>query len=121
MGLTAKDFEELVQLKEQASMKIETLGQFLLTRDGTSVKQKEWGRDRTLQLFQFLLTSRNRRALHKEQIADRIWEDVAGKSLDQTLKVAVFGINKVLEPNREKRTDPKFLLRQGSTLSLIHI
>ena len=38
MGLTAKDFEELVQLKEQASMKIETLGQFLLTRDGTSVK-----------------------------------------------------------------------------------
>ena len=118
MGLTAKDFDQLVQLKEQASMKIETLGQFLLTRDGTSINQKEWGRDRTLQLFQFLLTSRNRRALHKEQIADRIWEDVAGKSLDQTLKVAVFGINKVLEPNREKRTDPKFLLRQGSTYRL---
>ena len=51
MGLTAKDFDQLVQLKEQASMKIETLGQFLLTRDGTSINQKEWGRDRTCLLY----------------------------------------------------------------------
>jgi two-component SAPR family response regulator len=118
MSLTTDDFEKLVHQKNHAFIKIDTLGQFLITREGEQVNNKEWGRDRTLQLFQFLLTSRNRRALHKEQIADRIWEDVAGKSLDQTLKVAVHGINKVLEPGRQKRTDPKYLIRQGATYRL---
>jgi len=116
--MTAVDFEKLIHQKDHAIIKVETLGQFFITRDGEQVNNKEWGRDRTLQLFQFLLTSRNRRALHKEQIADRIWEDVSGKSLDQTLKVAVHGINKVLEPNRQKRTDPKYLIRQGATYRL---
>ncbi len=92
------------------------MGNFQVWRDGTQVSTKEWGRDKTVQLFQFLLTARHRRALHKEQIADRIWEDL--DTIDQTFKVALHGINKVLEPDRKSRTEPRYIQRQGITYQL---
>lgn len=97
---------------------VETFGQFQLFRENELVKPKEWGRDKSIQLFQFFLTSRNRRALHKEQIADRLWDTIAGKAIDQTFKVSLHGINKVLEPDRQKRSDPKYLIRQGISYQL---
>ena len=40
------------------------------------------------------------------------------KSGDRDFKVALHGINKVLEPNRAARTEPRFILRQGLTYQL---
>lgn len=114
----AERLDSLLQSKEDSEIHIETFGQFNVYRTGELIAPKEWGRDRTIQLLQFLITARNRRALPKEQIADRIWEDVAGKSIDQTFKVALHGINKNLEPNRKNRTDPKFMIRQGITYQM---
>lgn len=104
--------------RKTKAVQVETFGQFQLSRDNVLVKSKDWGRDKSIQLFQFFLTSRNRRALHKEQIADRLWEDIAGKAIDQTFKVSLHGINRALEPNREKRSEPKYLIRQGITYQL---
>lgn len=92
------------------------MGNFHVSRDGITISNKEWGRDKTIQLFQFLLTARHRHALHKEQIADRLWEDI--DNVDQTFKVALHGINKTLEPNRKSRTEPKYIIRQGITYQL---
>jgi len=114
----AEQLQALIQSKDDSNILIETFGQFNVYREGELIAPKEWGRDRTIQLLQFLITARNRRALAKEQIADRIWEDVAGKSIDQTFKVALHGINKNLEPNRKSRTDPKYMIRQGITYQL---
>lgn len=97
-------------------MQVQTLGNFQVWRAGELLSNKDWGRDKTIQLFQFLLTARHRRSLHKEQIIDRLWEEV--DSADQTFKVALHGINKTLEPNRKKRTDPKYIQRQGITYQL---
>lgn len=109
---------DLNNSKNTKAIQVETFGQFQLSRQLEVISDKEWGRDKSIQLFQFFLTSRNRRALHKEQIADRLWEDIAGKAIDQTFKVTLHGINKVLEPNREKRSDPKYVIRQGITYQL---
>jgi len=94
------------------------LGNFQVWREGTAISAKEWGRDKTIQLFQFLIGSMHRRTLHKEQIFDRLWEDLDTKSAAQTFKVALHGINKTLEPDRKKRTDPRFINRQGITYQL---
>lgn len=94
------------------------MGNFQVWREGTLLTAKEWGRDKTAQLFQFLIGSMHRRALHKEQIFDRLWEDLDTKSAAQTLKVALHGINKALEPNRKNRTEPRFIKRQGITYQL---
>lgn len=108
----------LIAQKKSASIHVQTLGNFQIWRDGEKVSGKEWGRDKTIQLFQFLVTARHRHSLHKEQIVDRLWEEVAGKTADQNFKVAMHGVNKVLEPNRPSRTDPKYILRQGITYQL---
>jgi DNA-binding SARP family transcriptional activator len=100
----------LVAQKKKALIHVRTMGNFQVWRNGVKVSSKEWGRDKTVQLFQFLITARHRNSLHKEQIVDRLWEDNDGKSADQNFKVAMHGINKVLEPNRPSRTEPKFIL-----------
>ncbi|MEO1263258.1 MAG: BTAD domain-containing putative transcriptional regulator [Bacteroidota bacterium] len=109
--------EQIAQLKEKqatAAIKVQMLGNFLVWRNGEKVSPKEWGRDKTIQLFQFLVTHRHRHGLHKEQIIDRLWEEAG----DQNFKVAMHGLNKALEPERKSRTEARFIIRQGITYQL---
>lgn len=98
----------------EAPIKFQTLGQFTLWRDGEKVSSKDWGRDKTIQLIQYLISYRHKRAMHKEQIMDHLWEDWD----DRDFKVALHGVNKVLEPNRPSRTEPVYVLREGVTYQL---
>lgn len=93
---------------------MQTLGGFQVWRNEEKVGTKEWGRDKAIQLFQFLLTTRHRNALHKEQIKDRLWQE----SGDQNFKVAMHGLNKALEPEKKSRTEARFIIRQGLTYQL---
>ncbi|MEM0934235.1 MAG: transcriptional regulator, partial [Bacteroidota bacterium] len=61
------------QLK--APIRFQTLGQFALWRDGEKVNAKDWGRDKTIQLIQYLISYRHKHALHKESIMDHLWEE----------------------------------------------
>lgn len=113
--------EQIAHLKEKqaaASVQVQTLGNFQVWVGGEKVNPKEWGRDKTEQLFQFFITSRHRRGMQREQIIDRLWEDLDPKAGEQVFKVALHGINKVLEPHRENRADAKFVVRQGLTYQL---
>ena len=101
--------QDLNSHKENALIRIQTLGQFRIWRNNISVSSKEWGRDKTIQLFQYLISNRYRNALHREKIMDSLWED----GDDRDFKVALHGINKVLEPNRLSRAEPTFVIRQG--------
>jgi len=109
--------EEIAALKSfQAECKIHvyTLGQFAVYREGDLISEQGWGRDKTMQLFQFLVATIQRNGIHREQISDRIWED------DKTgdFKVALHGINKVLEPQRAPRSAPAYLIKQGHAYQL---
>ncbi len=118
MNKYTDQIDELKEKRAAAAIQVQTLGNFQVWVEGEKVHPTDWGRDKTLQLFQFLLTSRHRRGLHKEQIMDRIWEDLDAKSGEQTFKVALHGVNKVLEPNRKSRTEPRFVIRQGLAYQL---
>lgn len=118
MSKAAAQISELQEKRAAAAVQVQTLGKFQVWVGGEKVQEKEWGRDKTVQLFQFLVTARHRRGLHKEQIIDRIWEDLEGKAGDQVFKVALHGINKVLEPERISRSEARFIARQGLTYQL---
>lgn len=94
------------------------MGTFEGYTQGKLISGKAWGRDKTVQLFQFMITSRHRRALHKEQIIARLWEDADGEGGDRDFKVALHGVNKAIEPNRASRTEAKYVIRQGLTYQL---
>lgn len=114
---------QLLDHRKNAAIQVQCLGNFQVWRGTDLITSKDWGRDKTIQLFQFFITARQRHALHKEQIIDRIWEAVDPKAGQQNFKVALHGINKVLEPERKSRTESKYLIRQGLTyqLNLSHI
>lgn len=97
-----------------APIKFQTLGQFALWRDGKKIGTKEWGRDKTLQLIQYLISYRHKHALHKETIMDHLWEE----GDDRDFKVALHGVNKLLEPERPSRTEAIYIERQGVTYQL---
>ncbi len=118
MTNTIDQIENLLNSYDEASLRVCTLGKWEVWCEGTSVDNKSWGRDKTIQLFQFLITSRDRNSLHKEQIIDRLWEDSDQKGGDRDFKVALHGIIKVLEPNRPSRTASRYILRQGLTYQL---
>ncbi len=106
--------QALMDAKDKADLKVSTLGQFHLVLDDNPVPDN-WGRDKAIQLFQFFLISRNRLALHKEQIIDRLWDESGS---DQVFKVALHGINKTIEPNKKSRGQTRFIQRQGATYKL---
>ncbi len=106
--------QELKTFQENAQIRVQTLGQFKLWRNAEKVGTKQWGRDKTIQLLQYLISNRHRHALHKEKIMDHLWED----GDDRDFKVALHGVNKVLEPERPSRTEPTFIVRQGVSYQL---
>lgn len=101
---------ELEAKFNQAKLHVYTLGAFTVKQLERQISNKDWGRDKTIQLFQYLVTVRTRRSLHKDQIISRLWEDADG---DRDFKVAMHGINKTLEPDRPPRTEPTYIIRQG--------
>ena len=118
MSNIADQLNQINEKRNTATIQVQTLGNFQVWVNGEKVHPKEWGRDKTEQLFQFLVTARHRRGLQREQIIDRLWEDIDSKAGEQVFKVALHGINKVLEPNRENRAEARFIIRQGLTYQL---
>ncbi|MAD97006.1 MAG: transcriptional regulator [Flavobacteriaceae bacterium] len=104
-----QQLQTLNDFNTEASIRIETLGNFRVWRSHEKIEAKEFGRDKTIQLLQYLISNRQHNALHKEKIMDDLWEDWN----DRDFKVALHGINKALEPNRVSRAEPQFILRQG--------
>ena len=111
-------YQKLQQQRHEAPLKIWTLGQFMVEEGNRSIPQKSWKRDKTSQLFQFFVTNRNRRSMHKEQIIDRLWDNAGMVDGDRDFKVALHGIHKILEPDRSPRQEPKYIVRQGISYHL---
>ena len=114
MSQVLNKLQELKSFQENAPIRIQTLGHFNVWRNNDKIETKQWGRDKTIQLLQYLISNRHRNALHKEKIMDHLWEE----GDDRDFKVAMHGINKVLEPDRPSRTEPTYMVRQGVSYQL---
>jgi DNA-binding SARP family transcriptional activator len=110
-----EQLHSILDKQQNAPIKVNTLGSFEVWVDDKKLNAKDWGRDKSIQLFQFFLMARSRKALHKDQIVDKLWEDDLD---DQGFKVALHGINKALEPNRKSHGDTKYFQRIGHTYRL---
>ena len=106
---------QILAKKESAKVTVQTLGDFVVFVGGKKLNSKDWGRDKSIQLFQFFLLARNRKALLKDTIVDKLWEDDLD---DQGFKVALHGINKALEPDRKSHSETNYLQRNGHTYQL---
>jgi two-component SAPR family response regulator len=115
MDQTKSSIDQLIESKDSKSLVVNTLGTFEVYLENNHISRKTWGRDKTVQLFQFLLANHSRMALHKEKIIDRIWEDLGS---DNIFKVALHGLNKVLNPDKKDRSESRFIIRQGQTYHL---
>ena len=108
----------LLESRESADLIFHTLGTFTANVNGREISAKDWGRDKTIQLIQFFITSRHRKGLHKEQIIDRLWPDIGMDGGNRDFKIAYHGVNKALEPNRKSREETQFVIRQGLTYQI---
>jgi DNA-binding SARP family transcriptional activator len=100
-----------------APLRVHTLGGFRVWRDGLEVDAAAWGRDKAVQLFQFLVTQRRRR-LSKEQIVDQLWPASDPEAADRDFKVALNAVQRALEPERPPRAEPRFIRRFGPAYGL---
>jgi DNA-binding SARP family transcriptional activator len=108
-------FDAVIRKKEEARVVIHTLGKFEVYVNRVKISPKEWKRDKSLQLFQFMLIYCHTKAMHKEQIIDRLWEDDMD---DKGFKVAMHGILKVLEPDKKSHHDSRYIERNGHSYRL---
>lgn len=108
----------LIESKDNAELTFLTLGTFNASVNGRPISSKDWGRDKTVQLIQFFITSRHRKGLHKEQIIDRLWPDIDMDGGNRDFKIAHHGVNKALEPHRKSREEAKYIIRQGLTYQI---
>ncbi len=113
MSADAEELNKLQTRQEKTSLHIRTLGVFKASVAGTDIPDKAYGREKTIQLFQFLVTARGRRTIHREKIIDRLWEDTDQEEGERNFKVALHGLNKALEPDRKARTEAIYVKRQG--------
>lgn len=96
---------------------VQTLGAFRVWRAGRPVDDGAWGRDKAVQLFQYLVTARRKR-LDKEQIVDALWPDLDAAAGDRDFKVALNAVQRALEPERAARAEPRFVRRWGAAYGL---
>lgn len=106
------------QMAQPAALRIQTLGSFRVWLRGKELDSPNWQREKALHLFQFFITMRRQGPLHKEDIINRLWPDLDSEEGDRDFKVALYAVNKVLEPNRKPRTAPHFIQRFELTYGL---
>ena len=99
------------------ALHVYTLGGFSVLRSGKRIQPQEWGREKAVHLFQFLITTREDRQ-HKEQIFDRLWPDLSPQAGDRDFKVALNALNNALEPDRQPRAQPIYIKRNELLYSL---
>lgn len=96
---------------------IQLLGPFAIHLGLEEVADRKWQRDKSKELFLYLLLNKNR-YVPKEEIMQALWEDADDKSADRDFKVALNALLKVIEPNRSARENPFFILRKQTMYRL---
>lgn len=100
-----------------APLRVRTLGDFRVWGPGGAVEPSDWGRDKAVQLFQYLVT-RRRRIEEREAIVDALWPELDAAAAERDFKVALNAVLNALEPARPPRAPSRFVRRVGSAYGL---
>ncbi|HYG59615.1 MAG TPA: bacterial transcriptional activator domain-containing protein, partial [Symbiobacteriaceae bacterium] len=99
------------------TLRLRTLGPFLVWRGRQEISAREWQREKARQLLQLFVTHR-RHLLQKEQVIELLWPEADADTAFRDFKVALNALYNALEPNRTARSGSFYMLRQGSAYGL---
>jgi LuxR family maltose regulon positive regulatory protein len=99
------------------TLRIQTLGRFVVHRGRETVGDDEWRREKARQLFLLLLAERGR-FLQRDEIAARLWPEADSATAEGQFKVTLNALQHVLEPARPPRAPTLFVRRRGSAYGL---
>lgn len=110
--------------REQATIRIYTLGQFRLERrnprdplEWQTVTDPSWHHQRVRSLLGCLVSTEGRK-LGREQIMDALWPDLDMETAGNRLDRAVYSLRQVFEPSRNRPATSPFLLTEREVLLL---
>ncbi len=92
-------------------MKIQLFDEFRVWRGEDLIGREEWGRQKSRSLLKLLLT-RPGRALSREEILEALWPGGSPQAAEQNLRVTVSRLRRVLEPDLERGSDSRYILRR---------
>ncbi len=119
-GTPAKVVTPVTPKRVALLLRISTLGSFRVGRpDGGEIGPRDWQREKARQLFQLLLTRRDK-PLAKEQILDYLWPESDVQAADSSFKVALNALVRALEPERSSRAQSSYVIRSGGGNSLAY-
>jgi LuxR family transcriptional regulator, maltose regulon positive regulatory protein len=99
------------------SIRVQALGPFRIWLGEKEVGEKDWQREKAKELFQLFITN-SARLLAKDEIVQILWPTQDKLSSDRDFKVALNALNHVLEPFRKPRSNPFFVIRDGTSYGL---
>ncbi|GAA0314294.1 BTAD domain-containing putative transcriptional regulator [Bacillus carboniphilus] len=99
------------------TLKIKTLGAFKVFLGDEEIDEKAWQRGKAKELFELFVTNRTK-LLEKDEIISYLWPDSKMDSANRDFKVVLNALNNALEPNRKKRSNPFYIVRQGTAYGL---
>jgi LuxR family maltose regulon positive regulatory protein len=102
-----------IQFHPGYQLRVQTLGAFRVWRGESEVEPREWQRGKARQLFQLLLTRRDR-WLQREEIIECLWPDRSLEAAVRDFKVALSMLNKVIEPWHSPEAPFAFITREGT-------
>lgn len=94
-----------------ADLKINLFGEFRVWRGEDLVENGEWDRQKTRSLLKLLLT-RPGRAFSRDEILDALWSGAPPEAAERSLRVTVSLLRRVLQPNLERGSDSRYVLRR---------
>lgn len=106
-----------VKLHPGYRLRVETLGPFRVWRGDEEIDAQEWRREKARQLFQLLLTYRER-MLERDQIQELLWPGLDPETALRDFKVALSTLYKVLEPGRKRGAPSAYVARDGTLYGL---
>ncbi|HMA33461.1 MAG TPA: BTAD domain-containing putative transcriptional regulator, partial [Chloroflexia bacterium] len=109
--------QQAVQVHPGYQLRVQLLGTFRVWRGADEIAPGDWQRASARQVFQVLLTERER-WLQRDEIVDRLWPHLAPDAASRDFKVALNALNRALEPARPPDAPFAFLMREGSAYRL---
>ncbi len=101
----------------QDQLYVKTLGQFSVIKEGRSLEQTAWVREKARILFQYFITNR-RQSTPRERITYELWPNLDPARANRDFKVALNAINKALQGNRQDKKNIGYIHRQGLSYRL---
>lgn len=96
----------------EAILSFNLLGSFEAFRNGVPIPDEDWKRKKTQSLLKILLSERGR-AFSSDQLIDLLFPDLEPDKAARNLRARISELRRALEPELEKGTESRFILKQG--------